>query len=417
MPPQPKTWIVSLYGAEALAYALMVLVTPFFLRNVGLPSGKLQLFASILGLPWILRAFLAPFLEMLGSKRVWLLSAQCALCVLSAVLALGLESASVLKWVLLVLFFISIASVSHEIAADGIYFKLLGPSEQVRLLGWRIALQRVGSLVLANGILSYAGLRMRQGLTAESAWRITFGWIGLFFILFTIAQFFLVPASSEHPKEWKSSNWRARWLEVVQSFFRREGMMSILPFLLLFRIGESQLLHVFADFLTNDRALGGMGYPADRFSSLVSMIQPLSTAVGSIGASLWLARRRLEDVLVFVVLAMSLPHLQLISFSLLRPAHTAWIPMFLVMQGLASGLGLATTLCYLFRLSRGKFAMSYYSIGYGLITLGMVLPSLWGPFLQKTLGYPLFFAWIFFCSLPSLATAWVASKELRSYRA
>lgn len=411
-----KPWLLTLYGTQALCYSLVVLISPVLLRNLGMTSRRLTLYSVLLGLPWILRPFAAPLLELKGTKRGWLVAGQAGLWVLCVVLALGLENPAVSRWSLAILFVMAVIGTFHEIVVDGFYLKLLGPAEQIRSLPSRIALFRFGATFASSAILSFSVVRMRQGLSAESAWRIVFGWIGILFLALFVAQLWMTPKLEERRHAWPIRGAGRRWRHVFFGFFKRPGLLPILPFLMLFRLGEAQLIEVLPQYFTSSRALGGLGIGAEEYARASSWLQPLGLCAGILMVAQWLKKERLEEILLPAGFAISVPYLILILHGLLRPEGTAWAVLLLVLQSTASGLGLGVTLVYLFRLSRGRYATSFFSIGYGVVVLSMAVFALLGPWLRDILGYPLFFTWIFFCTLPSLATSWVASKELRAFR-
>ena len=72
----PWAWIPSLYFAEGIPNILVTFLACFMYKRLGLSNTDAALYTSWLYLPWVIKPFWSPIVEMLKSKRWWILIMQ-----------------------------------------------------------------------------------------------------------------------------------------------------------------------------------------------------------------------------------------------------------------------------------------------------------------------------------------------------
>ena len=100
-------------------------------NNMGMSKGDMAMFTSLLYLPWVIKPLWSPFVDIIKTKRWWIMVMQVLMSVAFAALAFSLPHPSPeviaegsvgvsLFAMTLVLFWITaFASATHDIAADG----------------------------------------------------------------------------------------------------------------------------------------------------------------------------------------------------------------------------------------------------------------------------------------------------------
>ena len=102
-------------------------------NNMGMSKGDMALYTSLLYLPWVIKPLWSPFVDLIRTKRWWVVAMQVLMSVAFALVAFTLPHPSAeliasdatpvsLFTVTLVIFWITaFASATHDIAADGFY--------------------------------------------------------------------------------------------------------------------------------------------------------------------------------------------------------------------------------------------------------------------------------------------------------
>ena len=77
----PLRWVPSLYLIEGLPNAVVVTLAVIMLKDMGIDNAKVAMYTSLLYLPWAIKPFWAPFVDIMLTKRIWTVMMQFALCV------------------------------------------------------------------------------------------------------------------------------------------------------------------------------------------------------------------------------------------------------------------------------------------------------------------------------------------------
>src|SRR5438045_1281258 len=83
MPPtskrSPWTWIPSLYLAEGLPNVVVTTVSVVMYKKFGISNTDIALYTSLLYLPWVIKPFWSPLVDLLGTRRRWIWMLQLAI--------------------------------------------------------------------------------------------------------------------------------------------------------------------------------------------------------------------------------------------------------------------------------------------------------------------------------------------------
>ena len=72
----PWSWIPTLYFAEGLPYVLVMTVSVIMYKNLGISNTEIAFYTSWLYLPWVIKPFWSPFVDLLKTKRWWITTMQ-----------------------------------------------------------------------------------------------------------------------------------------------------------------------------------------------------------------------------------------------------------------------------------------------------------------------------------------------------
>lgn len=88
---RPWLWIPTLYFAEGVPYFAVNSLAVLLYTQLGVPVAKMAFYTSLLSLPWVIKPFWAPIVDIIGSKRRWVLLMQLAISVCMAAVIFFLQ--------------------------------------------------------------------------------------------------------------------------------------------------------------------------------------------------------------------------------------------------------------------------------------------------------------------------------------
>lgn len=144
-------------------------------KRLGLSNTDAALYTSWLYLPWVIKPLWSPFVDLLKTKRWWIVTTQFLIGMGFATVAFFIPTTFFLQSTLAVLWLIAFSSATHDIAADGFYMLALDSSQQSFFVGIRSTFYRIASItgqgllvIIAGSLETYTGLEPLQ-FTAESS--------------------------------------------------------------------------------------------------------------------------------------------------------------------------------------------------------------------------------------------------------
>jgi PAT family beta-lactamase induction signal transducer AmpG len=171
----PWSWIPTLYFAEGVPYVVAMSVAVIMYKRFGISNTNIALFTSWLYLPWVIKPFWSPFVDMIKTKRWWIITMQLFIGAGLAGVAFLIPMPFYFQATLAVLWLIAFSSATHDIAADGFYMLALDGSQQSFFVGIRSTFYRLAMItgqglliIIAGSLESFTGLEPMQ-FTAESS--------------------------------------------------------------------------------------------------------------------------------------------------------------------------------------------------------------------------------------------------------
>jgi PAT family beta-lactamase induction signal transducer AmpG len=127
-------------------------------KRLGISNTDIALYTSWLYLPWVIKPFWSPFVDILKTKRWWILAMQIFLGAGLAGIAFLIPVPFFFRATLSVFWLVAFSSATQDIAADGFYMLALTTHEQAMYVGIRSTFYRVATIVGQGILIILAGL-------------------------------------------------------------------------------------------------------------------------------------------------------------------------------------------------------------------------------------------------------------------
>jgi PAT family beta-lactamase induction signal transducer AmpG len=164
----PWAWIPTLYFAEGLPYVAVMTISVIMYKRLGISNTDIALYTGWLYLPWVIKPFWSPFVDLIKTKRWWTLTMQWVMAIALACIAFSIPTPFFFQLTLAVFWVVGFTSATHDIAADGFYMHALTEHEQSLYVGIRSTFYRVATVAGQGLLVIIAGL-IETGTGLESA--------------------------------------------------------------------------------------------------------------------------------------------------------------------------------------------------------------------------------------------------------
>ncbi len=248
------------------------------------------------------------------------------------------------------------------------------------------------------------------------AWGLCLGLCsGIFLLLCAYHQIMLPKGAEGSPARAEARNALSEFFKALGSFFQKKGVVSVLAFILLYRFAESQLLKLFAPFMLDSRSSGGLALSLGEQGFIYGTIGIVCLMLGGVAGGLLIARHGLGRWLLPMAVIMNTPDLLFVYLSQAQPEGLLPVAVCVAVEQLGYGFGFTAFMLLMVQFAEdsGPYRTSHYAIMTGFMALGMMLPGMFAGKLQEMMGYKLFFLWVLFCVIPSLAVVLPARRIVR----
>jgi len=400
---KPWYWIPVLNFASGLPYAIIISVSVILYKNLGISNEDIGIYTSLLYLPWVIKPLWSPFIDLYSTKRKWFLAMQLLISIAFLIVGLTIPLSNFFVLSLAVFWVAAFASASNDVASDGFYLLVLKKEQQSFFLGIRSTFYRL-AMLSGNGLIVILGGYLEQKYGDKTkAWSYTMIFVGLLMTIITIYNYFFTPKKETKPieKELESTP-KVSFGTVFVSFFQKKQIGLALSFILLFRLGESQLLKMLTPFLIDEKAVGGMGLTTQDVGIIYGTFGVISLTIGGILGGIVLSKGGLKKWMLPMILTMHLPIIGFILLSHFHPTSIYYVYVTVICEQFGYGFGFAAFMMFLIYVAEGESKTSHYSIATGFMALGMMLPGMLSGYIQEYLGYGNFFIWVLCATIPGL---------------
>ena len=159
----PWQWIPTVYFAEGMPYVLVMTVSVIMYKRLDISNAEIAFYTSWLYLPWVIKPFWSPLVELIKTRRWWIVTMQLFIGAGLAGVALTLPTSFFFKGTLAFFWLLAFSSATQDISIDGFYMMGLNENQQAFFVGIRNTFYRVyvGLCHRQSGLSPVRGLMMQ----------------------------------------------------------------------------------------------------------------------------------------------------------------------------------------------------------------------------------------------------------------
>ena len=397
-------------------------------NNMGMSKGDMAMYTSLLYIPWVVKPLWSPFVDLIRTKRWWVVTMQILMSAAFALVAFTLPhpSAEVIAGgnadvslfaMTLVLFWITaFASATHDIAADGFYMLALNPGDQSLFVGIRSTFYRLSSIFGQGVLVVIAGMLERKTGNIPQAWSTTLIISAVIFAAVTLWHTFRLPRPASDSSRLEVGQGRTR--EIFQefrrtfaTFFRKKHVWMAMAFMLLYRLPEAFLVKMMNPFLLDPMSEGGLGLSTETVGIVYGTVGVAALTVGGILGGFAASRWGLKKSLWPMALSLTLPCLSFVFLAAFQPENILLISSCVALDQFGYGFGFTAYMLYLIYFSEGEFKTAHYSLCTAFMALSMMLPGMVAGYLQEAVGYVWFFGFVMVCCLVTVLVTFLLKVD------
>ncbi len=400
-PSQPSSWLRNffalLFGPKMLVMLLTgfssglpLLLTgstlKFWMREEGLDLSTIGFF-GLVGLPYTLKFLWAPLMDRIvppfgGRRRGWMLITQVTLLLTLSFMAFA-QPAIHLPAIAALCLLIAFASASQDIVLDAYrreYLKEeeLGIGSSIFVNGYRLGLLASGALALI--------------LAEHLSWGTAYFIMGLCMVIGIAATVYAPePLVDTTPP----TSLREAFAGPLLEFSRRPGWMSILLFILLYKIGDSMASEMLSAFWVD------LDVSKATVAGIIKTFGLAASIGGGILAGLVVYRwGMIPSLLLFGFLQM----ISTAGFALLAifGNHLVLLTAVIAFENLTGGMGTTAFVAFMASLTDKRFTATQYALLTSIMGIPRVLAGSITGVLATWLGWAGFFIFCTVVAIPGL---------------
>ena len=395
-------WVPSLYYTEGLPYAFVMIVSVVMYKKLNISNSEIALYTRWLYLPWVIKPLWSPLVDIIKTKRFWIIFMQLLIGAGLAGIALTIPTTNMFRYTLAFFWLIAFSSSTHDIAADGFYMMGLTSHDQAWFIGIRNTFYRFAILTGQGLLVIIAGNMENLYNDVSLAWSIVFGISAIIFMIFAIYHKWILPHPSEdnNHEKLELNDVIKNFFKIFISFFKKPQIILAVSFILIYRFGEAQLVKIAPLFMLDTIEMGGLGLSTSEYGFIYGTLGMIMLTLGGITGGVLVAKNGLSYWIIWMALAMKLPDLVYVYMAYIQPENYYLISFFVATEQFGYGFGFTAYLLYMMMLSEGENKTANYAICTGFMALGMMIPGMFSGLLQETLGYKYFFNWVMLATIP-----------------
>lgn len=414
----PWAWIPTLYFAEGIPYVAVMTISVILYKQMGLSNADITFYTSWLYLPWVIKPLWSPLVDLVKTKRWWILIMQLLIGAALGGVAFTIPTNFWLQGTLFFFWIMAFSSATHDIAADGYYMIALDEHEQSLFVGIRSTFYRLATIIGSGVLVMIAGaLQERFGQSIPLSWSLMFYGACALFVALWLWHSAVLPRVKEGATTADSVGEKQclepeaehkSMLGLIVDFFTKfpvkETVIGIL-FMLLYRMPEGLLAKVSALFLVDNTSVGGLGLTAEQYGLVQGTVGVIGLTLGGIIGGICAGVGGLKKWLWPMVCAITLPDAVYIYLSYCLPDNLYIVNACVFVEQFGYGFGFTAYMLYLIYYSRGNYKTSHYALCTAFMALSMMIPGLFAGQLQEAVGYQSFFLIVMACCIVTFIMA------------
>ena len=372
----PWLWIPTLYFAEGIPYFIVNNISVILFTRMGVPNGEMALFTSLIYFPWVIKPLWSPFVDILRTKRWWIVMMQIVMSIAFILLTFSIPHpspdvisatatpVSLFTFTLILFVVTAFASATHDIAADGFYMLAL-------------------TAVMFSGITIYHTFFVPRA--KEDAEKDVEN-----------------PTNKETQKRSTAEEIFDEFARTFSLYFKKPGVLLAIVFMLLYRLPEAFLLKMVSPFLLDKRVNGGLALSTEDVGFVYGTIGVIFLTVGGIIGGMAASRWGLKKSLWPMAACMTLPCFTFVYLSMAMPTSLAVISICVALEQFGYGFGFTAYMLYMMYFAEGEFKTAHYAICTAFMAASMMIPGMVAGYLQELLGYEHFFWMVIVCCIATV---------------
>lgn len=413
MKKNPWSWVPTLYFAEGLPYVAVMTISLILYKQLGLSNAEITFYTSWLYLPWVIKPLWSPFIDIIRTKRWWIISMELLIGAAFGGVAFTIPTAFWLQGSLFFFWVMAFASATHDIAADGFYMLGLDEHSQAWFVGIRSTFYRLATIFGQGVLVMIAGnLQVIFRNSISFSWSLMFYGVTGLFIAFWLWHHYVLPRPEDEIEDEDKAEDTASPLDglvdVVKTFFQKPQVWVGICFMLFYRMPEGLLAKVSALFLIDAGHNGGLGLSPQEYGLVQGTVGVIGLTLGGILGGICAGRDGLKRWLWPMVCAITLPDIVYVYLSYALPSSLFIINVCVFIEQFGYGFGFTAYMLYLIYYSQGEYKTSHYALCTAFMALSMMIPGLFAGALQELVGYRAFFIIVMVCcAVTFLVTAFL----------
>lgn len=423
---QVWSWLPTVYMAEAIPYVVINTLTSLIYTKLDVDNATMTFWTGWLYLPWVIKPFWSPFVDIFSTKRKWVIIMQFLMGCCFAASALLLSGTYFLISTIIVFFLAAFLSATHDIAADGYYMLQLSDHKQAEYVGWRSTFYRLGSLFASGGLVWVAGVveeYLAKDTSAIGKAEILYSWqavlwtVAVLLVALSIYHNFFMPVAKRDTRR-ITRTVKQVFNELGQTFstfFTKKGVWTAILFMLLYRLPEALCIKLVLPFLTASRDAGGLQLSTKAVGFANGINGVIALLLGGILGGIVISRGGLKKWLWPMAMSLALPCALYCLLAYFQPQPDMMglilINLAIGVEQFGYGFGFTAFMLYLIYFSEGRWKTSHYAFCTGIMALGMMVPGMFAGKifemfdninilnLPTSQGYCNFFLFVVLCSV------------------
>jgi len=409
----PLRWVFTAYFAEGIPFAMVIWVAGTMFKDLGHSDSEITIATASVGIAWSLKPLWAAFLDMVRTKKFFVLAMECLMAAVLFSLALALPLPNYFQVIIGLLWVLAFASATQDICIDGIYITSLDEREQARFIGVQGMAWNVGRIFATAAVVGLAGYLQTDGLTPRAAWVWGLSTSAITMTGLAIYHWRVLPTGAVARRPESAREVMATFTETIRAFFRKDAIVGMLIFVFLFRSAEGLLLVEAPLFLQAPVAEGGIGLSLLDKGLIDGVIATTVSIVGGLLGGVFVSRYGLPKTLFILALCINAPNLTYVYLSQVAEPGVATpfttVAVMAAIEKFGYSFGFVGNMLYMMQqIAPGKHTMAHYAFATALMNLVLVPTQMASGPLADWLGYRSFFLFVMVATIPSLLAAWFA---------
>ncbi|MGL5261125.1 MAG: MFS transporter [Bacteroides sp.] len=416
----PWAWVPTLYFAQGLPYVAVMTIAVIMYKRLGLSNTDIALYTSWLYLPWVIKPLWSPFVDLVKTKRAWVVAMQTLVAAGFAGVAFFIPTTFFVQTTLAFFWLLAFSSATHDIAADGFYMLGLSTGDQSLFVGIRNTAYRLATIFGQGVLVMFAGAMEKGSIFPTTkgniplAWSITFYLLAGIFLALALYHKLVLPRPDADVKRpnLSASNIIKEFFATFVSFFKKKDLGLMFFFILTYRLGESQLAKITSPFLLDQADVGGLALETGTVGVIYGTIGVIALLLGGIIGGILISKHGFRHWIIPMAIAINLPDVLYVWMAWATPDNIWLISSCVALEQLGYGFGFTAYMLYLIYIAEGEHKTAHYAIATGFMALGMMLPGMIAGWIQDHIGYTNFFIWVCICTIPGIVASFLVKNKI-----